>query len=83
MSLRDYNFTNEQYHQIRFTLRANNSANSPEVYGLWTQRAIEIPNIYPNNYGKFYLKSDITYLSPQDIGNYTSKVRAYWLLDAE
>jgi hypothetical protein len=83
VSLRDYNFTNEQYHQIRFTLRANNSANSPEVYGLWTQRAIEIPNIYPNNYGKFYLKSDITYLSPQDIGNYTSKVRAYWLLDAE
>jgi len=83
VSLRDYNFTNEQYHQIRFTLRADNSNNSPEVYGLWTQRAIEIPNIYPGNYGRFYLKSDVTDLNAQDVGDYTSKVRAYWLLAAE
>jgi len=83
VSLRDYNFTNEQYHQIRFTLRAEASWNSPEVYGLWTQRAIEIPNIYPGNYGKFYLKSDVTYLDPQDIGNYTSKIKAHWLLNLE
>jgi len=83
VSLRDYNFTNEQYHQIRFTLRADNSSNSPEVYGLWTQRAIEIPNIYPGNYGRFYLKSDVTYINDQDVGDYTSKVRAYWLLAAE
>jgi len=83
VSLRDYNFTNEQYHQIRFNLRADNSANSPEVYGLWTQRAIEVPDIYPYNYGKFYLKSDVTYLAPQDAGDYTSKVKAYWLLNEE
>jgi len=83
VSLRDYNFTNEQYHQIRFTLRGETSWNSPEVYGLWTQRAIELPNIYPGNYGTFYLKSDVTYLAPQDVGNYTSKIRAYWLLNIE
>jgi len=83
VSLRDHNFTNEQYHQIRFKLRADNTANSPEVYGLWTQRAIEIPNINPNNYGKFYLKSDVTYLAPQDVRDYTSKIRAYWLLNTE
>ena len=83
VSLRDYNFTNEQYHQLRFTLRADNSVNSPEVYGLWTQRAIEISNIYPGNYGRFYLKSDVTYLAPQDVGNYISKIRAYWLLNTE
>jgi len=83
VSLKDYNFTIEQYHQIRFTLRADNSANSPEVYGLWGQRAIEIPNINPGNYGKFYLKSDIADLDTQDTGNYTSKIRAYWFLNTE
>jgi len=83
VSLRDYNFTNEKYHQIRFTLRADNSNSSPEVYGSWTQRAIEIPNIYPGNYGRFYLKSDINSLTPQDAGDYNSNVRAYWFLDTE
>jgi hypothetical protein len=82
VSLRDYNFTNEQYHQIRFTIRADNSANSPEVFGAYTQRAIEIPNIYPGNYGTYYLKSDASTVSIADVGNYTSKIRAYWFLDA-
>jgi len=83
VSLRDYNFSNEQYHQVRITLRADNSANSPEVAGIYTQRAIEIPNIYPGNYGRYYLKSDVQYLNPQDTGDYTSKIRAYWYLNAE
>jgi hypothetical protein len=82
VSLRDYNFTNEQYHQIRLTIRADNSANSPEVFGAYTQRAIEIPNIYPGNYGTYYLKSDASTVSIADVGNYTSKIRAYWFLDA-
>lgn len=83
VSSRDYNFTNEEYHQIRMTLRATSSAQSPEVAGVYTQRAIEIPNIYPGNYGTFYLKSDIAGLHPEDIGNYTSSIRAHWLLDSE
>jgi hypothetical protein len=83
VSLRDYTFTNDEYHQIRFTLRADNSANSPEIYGLYTQRAIEIPDIYPGNYGKFYLKSDVNSLTLQDTGDFTSNVRAYWYLDSE
>ena len=83
VSLRDYNFSAEQYHQLRLTLRSDNSANSPEVYGAWTQRSIEVPNIYPGNNGKFYLKSDVTYLDAQDVGSYTSQVRAYWYLNTE
>jgi len=83
VSLRDYNFTNEQYHQLRMTLRADNSADSPMVYGLWAQRAIEIPNIYPNTYGTFYLKSDVSNINTQDVGDYTSKIRAYWFLNTE
>ena len=83
VSLRDYNFTNDQYHQMRITLRADDSNNSPELYGIWTQRAIEISDVYPNNYGDFYLKSDVTNLSVGDIGNYDSKIRAYWFLATE
>jgi len=83
VSLRDYNFTNDQYHQLRLTLRADDSADSPDVYGIYTQRAIEVPNIYPGNYGRFYLKSDVSNLNPQDVGNYTSNVRAYWFLNTE
>ena len=83
VALSDYNFTGDQYHQIKFTLRADNSDNSPEVYGLWTQRAIEIPDIYPGNYGKFYLKSDISSLDSNESGDYTSKIKAFWFLSAD
>jgi len=82
-SLRDYTFPNDKYHQIKLTLRADNSSNSPEVEGIYTQTAIEIPNIRPHDVGKFYLKSDVSDLDIEDIGNYTSHVRAYWLYDAE
>ena len=83
VAIRDYNFPNDKYHQMRVTLRADNSANSPELYGIWTQQAIEIPDIYPNSYGKFYLKSDANSLTEQDAGNYDSKVRAYWFISTE
>ena len=80
VSLRDYTFTTEQYHQLRMTLRSDNSSNSPEVYGIYHQQAIEIPDVYPNNYGTFYLKADISNINAQDVGNYSSDVRAYWFL---
>lgn len=83
VSLRDYNFSNEQYHQVRITLRADSSSNSPEVDGIFTQRAIEISNIYPNNYSNFYLRTSVGGLSTSDTGDYTSEIRAYWFLDAE
>ena len=83
VSLRDYTFNSEQYHQLRITLRADTSDNSPVVYGVYTQRAIEINNIYPNTYGTFYLKSDVSDINTQDTGDYTSKIRAYWFLDTE
>jgi hypothetical protein len=83
VSFKDYTFSNDKYHQIRFKLRSDNSANSPEVVGLWNQRAVEIPDIYPGNYGRFYLKSDVSGLNVQDIGDYSSKIKAYWFVDTE
>lgn len=83
VSLRDYNFTSEQYHQLRLTLRADISINSPKIYGIYSQRAIEIPNVYPNNYGTFYLKTDASSLSAEDAGNYSSDIRAFWFIDTE
>lgn len=83
VSLRDYNFPADQYHQLRLTLRGNGASNSPEITGIWTQRAIEIPNVYPNRYGTFYLKSDSSGLSPDDTGDYEAKIRAFWYLNTE
>lgn len=81
VSLRNYNFSNELYHQIRIGLHADSSANSPRVYGLWTQRAIELPNILPGNYAKFYLKSNTSSLNENDTGTYTSNIRAWWFVE--
>ena len=54
-----------------------------KVYGLYTQRAVEIPNIYPGNTGVFYLKSDISELTLSELGDYSSNLRAYWYLNTE
>jgi hypothetical protein len=83
VSLRDFNFPANDYHQLRITLRADNSANSPIIYGIYTQRAIEVPDIYPNDYGKFYLKTDVSALTSEEVGSYTSDIRAYWFLEAD
>ena len=83
VALRDYNLSGELYHQIRLSLRADSSTNSPQVNGVWTQRAIEIPNIYPGNYGNFYLKTDSSDLTNSDIGDYTSDIRAWWYLEED
>jgi hypothetical protein len=83
VSLRDYTYTSEQYHQLRLTLRADTSANSPKVAGIYTQRAIELPDVHPNQYGTFYLRTDITDLNEADVGDYTSDVRAFWYLNTE
>lgn len=81
VSLRDYNLSNEEYHQLRITLRASSSSDSPEVYGIWFQRAVELPNILPGNYANFYLKTDTSLLTNEDIGSYTSNIRAWWFAE--
>lgn len=81
VSGRDYNLSNDDYHQFRITLRADDSSNSPEFYGLWHQTAVEVPNINVNDYGKFYLKADVSELSEADIASYDSKIRAWWYIE--
>ena len=81
VSLRNYNFNTNQYHQLRVTLRASASSYSPIIYGIWTQRAIELPNILPGNYANFYLKTDTSSLDITDTGTYRSNIRAWWFAE--
>lgn len=81
VSLRDYNFSDELYHQLRLSLRADSSSNSPQVNGLWTQRAVELLSVPSGNYRSFYLKTDPTDLTQSDTGSYSSSIRAWWYLE--
>ena len=48
------------------------------VDGLYIQKSIEIPNIYPNNYKNMYLKASIPDSSMDWVGNYNTNLRTWW-----
>jgi hypothetical protein len=66
------------YHQVRITLREGAGSVSPIVNGLYIQKSIEVPSIYPNNYKNIYLKASVPDASMDWPGNYTSHIRAWW-----
>jgi hypothetical protein len=75
-----YLLPEDKYNQIRLTLRANDSSESPIVNSLYLNESIQVPNIYSKNYKTMYLKADITGQDESDIGAYESNLKVWWYI---
>jgi len=75
----ELSYHDERYHQIRLTLRADDSgAESPIVNGIYLQRSIELPDIYPGNSKDVYLRSLVPIQDLSYAGSYNSNLKVWW-----
>jgi len=75
-----YLLPEDKYKQIRLTLRANDTLESPIVNNLYLNESIQVSNIYSKNYKTMYLKADITGQDTSDIGAYESNLKVWWYI---
>lgn len=73
-----YNLSQETYHQLKITLRASESLESPKLNAVYLQEAISLTDIYPNSYKNIYVKADVSSLHEEDIGEYDSNLKVWW-----
>ena len=80
ISVNDYTLPDEQYHQIRLTLRdINNNYLSPLVNGLYLNESILKYDVLPGNYTTIYMKADSS--GQTETGNFTSNLKAWWYIE--
>jgi len=80
VSVNDYNVPDNQYHQVRLTLRdSNGNYLSPLVNGLYLNESILKQDIQPGNYTTIYMKADTA--GQTETGNFTSNLKAWWYID--
>lgn len=73
-----YNLSQETYHQIRITLRASESLESPALNAVYLQEAVSLEDIYPNSYKNIYVKADISSVHEEDAGSYDTNLKVWW-----
>jgi len=80
VSVNDYTLPDQQYHQIRLTLRDfDDNYLSPSVNGLYLNESILKYNINPGNYTTIYMKADVE--GQTETGNFESNLKAWWYID--
>lgn len=75
----ELSYRDERYHQVRVTLRADDSGTeTPLVNGIYLQKSIELPDIYPGNSKDVYVRSLVPTQDLGYVGSYNSNLKAWW-----